>query len=199
MADNFDFAALAKSWQQQPTATELPPNSADLSQAKQRQAEQKWLMYGEWFGAAVMFIAAFWLAFNIPDWLGYLSALFLISGALSSAYVAWTVHKPILEYDNWSSGGLVQFRARACTLTLRYYLYTQLSCAALVVFAGLLWLMQWWQIAQVTPTLLVFYSLIVAPLCLAAIYHLQQKKKQKAAELQQLSSLAEDFQPDTEL
>lgn len=199
MADNFDFAALAKSWQQQPTATEAPPTAADLSQAKQRQTEQKWLMYGEWLGAVVMFIAAFWLAFNIPDWLGYVSALFLITGALSSAYVAWTVHKPILEYDNWSSGGLVQFRARACTLTLRYYLYTQLSCAALVVFAGLLWLMQWWQIAQVTPTLLVFYSLIVAPLCLAAIYHLQQKKKQKAAELQQLSSLAEDFQPDTEL
>ncbi|KOO59072.1 hypothetical protein WH43_05670 [Rheinheimera sp. KL1] len=199
MADDFDFAALAKSWQQQPTATELPPNSADLTQAKQRQAEQKWLMYGEWFGAAVMFIAAFWLAFHIPDWLGYLSALFLISGALSSAYVAWTVHKPILEYDNWSSSGLVQFRARACTLTLRYYLYTQLSCAALVVFAGLLWLIQWWNIAQVSATLLVFYSLIVAPLCLAAIYRLQQKKKQKAAELQQLSSLAEDFQQDTEL
>jgi hypothetical protein len=189
MADDFDFTALAKSWQQQPTATEAPPTAADLSQAKQRQTEQKWLMYGEWF----------WLAFEIPDWLGYVSALFLITGALSSAYVAWTVHKPILEYDNWSSSGLVQFRARACTLTLRYYLYTQLSCVALVVFAGLLWLMQWWQIAQVTPTLLVFYSLIVAPLCLAAIYHLQQKKKQKAAELQQLSSLAEDFQPDAEL
>ena len=199
MADNFDFAALAKSWQQQPTATEAPPTAADLSQAKQRQTEQKWLMYGEWLGAVVMFIAAFWLAFEIPDWLGYVSALFLITGALSSAYVAWTVHKPILEYDNWSSSGLVQFRARACTLTLRYYLYTQLSCVALVVFAGLLWLMQWWQIAQVTPTLLVFYSLIVAPLCLAAIYHLQQKKKQKATELQQLSSLAEDFQPDAEL
>jgi hypothetical protein len=199
MADDFDFTALAKSWQQQPTATEAPPTAADLSQAKQRQTEQKWLMYGEWLGAVVMFIAAFWLAFEIPDWLGYVSALFLITGALSSAYVAWTVHKPILEYDNWSSSGLVQFRARACTLTLRYYLYTQLSCVALVVFAGLLWLMQWWQIAQVTPTLLVFYSLIVAPLCLAAIYHLQQKKKQKAAELQQLSSLAEDFQPDAEL
>ncbi len=199
MADNFDFAALAKSWQQQPTATEAPPTAADLSQAKQRQTEQKWLMYGEWLGAVVMFIAAFWLAFEIPDWLGYLSALFLITGALSSAYVAWTVHKPILEYDNWSSGGLAQFRARACTLTLRYYLYTQLSCAALVVFAGLLWLIQWWNIAQVSATLLAFYSLIVAPLCLAAIYHLQQKKKQKATELQQLSSLAEDFQPDTEL
>ncbi len=199
MVDNFDFAALTKSWQQQPTATEAPPTAADLSQAKQRQTEQKYLMYGEWFGAVVMLVAAFWLAFEIPDWLGYLSALFLISGALSSAYVAWTVHKPILEYDNWSSRGLVQFRIRACTLTLRYYLYTQLSCAALVLFAGLLWLMQWWQIAQVTPTLLVFYCLIVAPLCLVAIYRLQQKKKQKESELKQLSSLAEDFQPDTEL
>lgn len=199
MADNFDFAALTKSWQQQPTATEAPPTAADLSQAKQRQTEQKYLMYGEWLGAVVMLVAAFWLAFEIPDWLGYVSALFLITGALSSAYVAWTVHKPILEYDNWSSSGLVQFRIRACTLTLRYYLYTQLSCAALVLFAGLLWLMQWWQIAQVTPTLLVFYSLIVAPLCLVAIYRLQQKKKQKESELKQLSSLAEDFQQDAEL
>ena len=96
MADNFDFAALTKSWQQQNTPTEQLPQAADLNLAKQRQHKQKWLMYGEWFGAAVMFIAAFWLAFNIPDWLGYLSALFLISGALSSAYVAWTVHKPSL-------------------------------------------------------------------------------------------------------
>ena len=199
MADNFDFAALAKSWQQQPTATEAPPTAADLSQAKRRQTEQKWLMYGEWLGAAVMLVAAFWLAFNIPDWLGYVSAVFLIAGALSSAYVAWTVHKPILEYDNWSSSGLLQFRTRACTLTLRYYLYTQLSCVALVLFAGLLWLMQWWHIAQVTPILLIFYSLIVAPLCLLGIYRLQQKKKQKAAELHQLTTLAEDFQPDTEL
>ncbi len=197
MADDFDFAALAKSWQQQATATELPPNVTDLTLAKERQAEQKWLMYGEWLGAVVMLVAACWLAFTLPDWLGYLSALFLMAGALSSAYVAWTVHKPILEYDNWSCSGLLQFRARACQLTLHYYLYTQLSCVALVVFAGLLWLMQWWNIAQISATLLVFYSLMVAPLCLVTIYRLQQKKRQKAAELKQLHRLAEDFQCST--
>lgn len=194
MADNFDFAALAKSWQQQPTSTEALPNIADLAQAKQRQTEQKWLLYGEWLGAVVMFIAACWLAFSIPDWLGYLSALFLICGALSSAYVVWTVHKPILEYDNWSSSGLIQFRVRACKLTMRYYLYTQLSCGALVVFAGLLWWMQWWNIAQISANLLVFYSLMVTPLCLIASYLLQQKKRKKAAELKQLTRLANDFQ-----
>ncbi len=193
MADNFDFTALTKSWQQYPTSTEALPNIADLAQAKQRQTEQKWLLYGELLGAVVMFIAACWLAFSIPDWLGYLSAFFLICGALSSAYVAWTVHKPILEYDNWSSSGLIQFRVRACKLTMRYYLYTQLSCGALVVFAGLLWWMQWWNIAQISANLLVFYSLIVTPLCLIASYRLQQKKRKKAAELKQLSSLAEDF------
>jgi hypothetical protein len=193
MADNFDFAALTKSWQQHPTSTEALPNIADLTQAKQRQTEQKWLMYGEWLGAVVMFIAACWIAFSIPDWLGYLSALFLISGALSSAYIARTVHKPILEYDNWSSSGLIQFRVRACQLTMRYFLYTQLCCGALVVFAGLLWWMQWRSIAQVSANLLVFYSLIVAPLCLVASYRLQHKKRQKKDELKQLNSLAEDF------
>jgi len=194
MADNFDFAALAKSWQQQPTATEQPPNAADLLVAKQRQTEQKWLLYAEWLGAVVMFIAACWLAYSIPDWLGYVSALFLTCGALSSAYVARTVHKPILQYDNWSSSGLVQFRIRACKLTLSYYLYTQLSCGALVVFAGLLWLMHWLNMAQINPSLLVFYSLMVAPLCLFAIYRLQQKKQQKTEELPHLIRLADDFQ-----
>lgn len=198
MADNFDFAALSKSWQQQPTSAECPPDVADLTLARQRQQKQKWLMYSEWIGAVVMLIAASWLVFMLPGWLGYLSALFLIAGALSSAYISLTVHKPILAYDNWSSSGLLQFRARACQLTLRYYLYTQISCMALVLFAGLLWLVQWWNISQITEVLLFFYGLIIAPLCLLAIYHLQQKKLQKTAELEQLKRLAEDFQPDAE-
>ena len=41
MADNFDFAALAKSWQQQVTPAEEAPTSADLAQASQRQREHR--------------------------------------------------------------------------------------------------------------------------------------------------------------
>ncbi|HEX5793714.1 MAG TPA: hypothetical protein VFY01_10590, partial [Rheinheimera sp.] len=140
MADNFDFAALAKSWQQQPVAQETPPDAADLAQASQRQREQKWLMYGEWLGAVIMAITALWLLFNLPGWLGGVSALFLALGALSTAYISWHIHRPILAYDNWSSGGLLQFRYRACQLSLRYYRYTQLSCAALMLFTLVLWL-----------------------------------------------------------
>jgi len=194
MADNFDFAALTKSWQQQNTPTEQLPQAADLTHAKRRQNKQKWLMYGEWLGAVVMLVAACWLAFVIPGWLGYLSALFLALGAISSAYVGWTVHRPILAYDNWSSSGLVQFRARACQLTLRYYLYTQLSCVALILFSGLLWLLQWWNLAEVPTVLLQLYSLVVCPLCLLMTLGLQLKKQQKAAQLQELTRLADDFQ-----
>ncbi len=192
MADNFDFAALAKSWQQQPTET--APNAADLAQASQRQRRQRLLMYSEWLGALVMAVSACWLLFVIPNWLGYLSAGFLIPGALSTLYISWQVHRPILAYDNWSSSGLLQFRCRACQLTVQYYRYTQLSCAALLLFTALLWLLRWWQPAAAPTDLLLFYSLIVAPLCLLAIYRLQQKTQQKAAELQQLTALAEDFQ-----
>jgi hypothetical protein len=192
MADNFDFAALAKSWQQQPIVTETP-DAADLAQANQRQREQQLLMYAEWLGALIMAAAACWLVLAMPDALGYLAAAFLALGALGTLYVSWHIHRPILAYDNWSSSGLLQFRCRACQLSLRYYRYTQLSCVALLLFTLILWLLQWRQLAAVSNDLLLFYSLIASPLCLFAIYRLQLKARQKTAELQQLTTLAADF------
>ncbi|WP_019677549.1 hypothetical protein [Arsukibacterium perlucidum] len=194
MADNFDFAALAKSWQQQPVVEDTPPSAADLAQASQRQREQKLLMYAEWLGALVMVAAACWLVLTMPDALGYLAAAFLGLGAVSTVYISWQVHRPILAYDNWSSSGLLQFRRRACQLSLRYYRYTQLSCVALLLFTVALWLLRWWQPATASGSLLMFYSLIVSPLCLFAMYRLQQKVRQKTAELVQLTRLTEDFQ-----
>jgi len=193
MADNFDFAALAKSWQQQTTPAENMPGEADLARARQRQRQQKLLMLGEWLGALVMAAAACWLILTMPDALGYLAAAFLAIGAVSTLYISWQVHRPILAYDNWSSSGLLRFRCRACRLTLQYYRYTQLSCVALILFAVVLWLLQWWQLADVSIELLLFYSLIVSPLCLFALYRLQQKAQQKAAELAHLDNLTEDF------
>lgn len=193
MANNFDFAALAKSWQQQPVAQEAPPSAADLAQASQRQREQKLLMYAEWFGAVIMAVTALWLVYNLPGWLGIISAVFLALGALSTAYVSWHIHRPILAYDNWSSSGLLQFRYRACKLSLQYYRYSQLSCVALLLFTLALWLLHLWQLDDTPLTLLLFYSLIVAPACVFGIYRLQQKVQLKVAELQQLSALAEEF------
>mgnify|MGYP006175132925 FL=1 len=193
MADNFDFAALAKSWQQQPVAQETPPSAADLAQASQRQREQKLLMYAEWFGAVIMAIAAVWLLVDLPGWLGTISALFLALGALSTGYISWQVHRPILAYDNWSSSGLLGFRVKTCQLSLRYYRYTQLSCAALILFTLTLWLLQLLQLDNTPLTMLLFYSLIVSPACVFGIYRLQQKVRQKTAELAHLSALAEEF------
>lgn len=194
MADNFDFAALAKSWQQQATPTEQAPSAQDLAQANQRQKQQRLLMYGEWLGALVMVATACWLLVTMHDWLGYIAATFLTSGAVSTLYVSWRVHRPILAYANWSSSGLLQFRHRSCQLNLQYYRYNQFCCAALLLFTALLWLLAWWQPTATPSDLLLFYSLVVSPLCLFGIYQLQQKIRQKTAELHQLTKLAADFQ-----
>lgn len=193
MADNFDFAALTKSWQQQPVTEEMLPEAADLAQASQRQREQKLLMYGEWLGALIMIATALWLLFKLPGWLGGISAVFLALGALTTAYISWQVHRPILAYDNWSSSGLLGFRVKTCQLSLRYYRYTQLSCTALIVFTLILWLMNVLQLDTMPLNMLLFYSLLVSPACLFGIYRLQQKIRLKGAELVQLEALAEDF------
>ncbi|WP_423187868.1 hypothetical protein ACO1PK_06540 [Alishewanella sp. d11] len=195
MADNFDFAALTKSWQQQATPNDLAPSAADLTQASQRQQRQRVIMYGEWLGALVMMIAAYVFLKDMQGWLGYLTAGFLTFGALSTLYISWRVHKPILAYDNWSSSGLLQFRLRSCQLGLQYYRFNQLSFAALILFSALLWLGNTLQPCTIATNLLLFYGLVISPLSALGIYLLQRKVQQKTTELKQLSQLAADFQP----
>jgi len=194
MADNFDFAALAKSWQQQTTPIEQAPSAKDLAKARQRQKQQRFIMYGEWLGALAMVVAAYLFLKEMQGWLRYLTATFLIIGAISTFYVSWRVHRPILAYDNWSSNGLLQFRLRSCKLSLQYYRYNQFSFAALILFSAFLWLGNWWQAGSIATNLLLFYGLVVSPFSVFGIYWLQRKVKQKVAELQQLTELTTDFQ-----
>lgn len=194
MADNVDFAALAKSWQQQATPQEQTPSAEDLAKANQRQKRQRLLMYGEWCCALVMMIAAYLFLRDMQGWLGYLTASFLLIGAIATLCVSWKVHKPILAYDNWSSNGLLQFRLRSCKLSLQYYRYNQLSFAALIIFSVLLWLGNWWQPGAIAPKVLQLYGLVISPLSVLGIYWLQRKIQQKTLELARLSTLATDFQ-----
>ena len=140
-----------------------------------------------------MVVAAVWLLLNLPGWLGGISALFLALGAIATIYISWQVHRPILAYDNWSSSGLLHFRLNSCRLSLRYYRCTQLSCAALVLFTLILWLLHLLQLDHTPLNMLLFYSLLVSPACCFGIYRLQQKIRLKGAELAHLKSLADDF------
>ncbi|GHG59201.1 hypothetical protein GCM10010919_01540 [Alishewanella longhuensis] len=193
MADNFDFAALTKSWQQQTTPNEQVPSAEDLTRASQRQQQQRFIMYGELLGALVMIIAAYLFLQDMQGWLRYLTASFLLIGAISTLYVSWQVHKPIVAYDNWSSNGLLQFRLRSCKLSLKYYRYNQFSFAALILFSALLWLGNWWQAGSIATNLLLIYALVISPLSVLGIYWLQRKVQQKTTELQHLSKLVADF------
>jgi hypothetical protein len=197
MNNDLDFAALSKSWQQQPVAAATVPNAADLTKARQRQRQQWLLLAGEWLGAAAMAGTALWLVTSMQDWLSYIAAVFLLIGVLMSLYVSWHVHRPLLAYDNWSSSGVLAFRLRSCQLSLLYYRYNQLACALLVLFVVVLWGLWFWQPALVPAAMLKFYSLIALPLCLYGIYLLQQRIGNKQQEIAPLQALLQDFQSET--
>ncbi|MCT6698053.1 hypothetical protein [Rheinheimera sp. 4Y26] len=197
MNNEFDFAALSKSWQQQPLAAATVPTAADLTKARQRQRQQWLLLAGEWLGATAMAGAAWWLLTSMQDWLSYIAAAFLLLGVLMSLYVSWQVHRPLLAYDNWSSSGVLAFRLRSCQLSLLYYRYNQLACALLLLFVLVLWGLWLWQSALVPVAMLKFYSLIALPLCLYGIYLLQQRIGTKQQEIAPLQALLKDFQSET--
>ncbi len=199
MNNEFDFAALSKSWQQQPVAAATAPTAADLTKARQRQRQQWLLLAGEWLGAAAMAGTALWLVTSMQDWLSYIAAVFLLIGVLMSLYVSWHVHRPLLAYDNWSSKGVLAFRLRSCELSLWYYRYNQLACGLLILFALTLSGLWLWQPAQVPVLLVQVYVCIVLPLCSYGIYLLQQRIRYKNQELVQLSGLIAGFEQDAAL
>lgn len=196
MNNDLDFAALSKSWQQQPVVAATVPTPADLQQARKRQRQQWVLLAVEWLGAGAMGGTAVWLITSMPGWLSYVAAAFLLVGLVMSLYVSWHVHRPLLAYGNWSSNGVLEFRLRSCQLSLLYYRYNQLACSLLIVFVMVLWALWLWQPELVPAAMLKFYSLIAMPLCLYGIYRLQQHINSKQQQLPSLQALVADFTPD---
>ncbi len=195
MSNEFDLAALSKSWQQQPTIKATLPTTADLQHARRRQRQQWYWLLVDWLGALAMGGTAGWLITSMPSWLSYCAATFLLLGLLMSLYVSWHVHRPLLTYHNWTSSGVVAFRLRSCQLSLWYYRYNQLACGMLICFVAGLWGLWLWQPEQIPTSVLKFYTLIALPLCLYGAYRLQRLINEKRQALIPLQALVADFKP----
>lgn len=195
MPNDFDFHELRQSWQQQNLTMEPAPCKADLVKAQQRQRQQWQLLWAEWLGALVMGGTAAWLLIAMPSWLSTIAASVLAIGVVLSAIVSWHIHRPLVTYANWSSQGVLAFRMRSCQLSLWYYRYNQLGCLLLLVFVVGLWLLWGWQPNEVPHSMLQFYSLIAAPLCLYGILVLQRKVKVQQQQLIALQQLVREFHP----
>ncbi|WP_337841914.1 hypothetical protein [Rheinheimera sp.] len=188
MSEPVDFSEFAKSWQQQQPQVEL-----DLSAALQRQQRRRWVAVAELIASVVMLAGAGAAWLLLPTWLGGLSAVFLVVGALVQAVLSWKLHLPLLAYADWSSSGLLQFRLRSQQASVRYLSYNQYSCVALLFFILLMWALAWWQPQQVPEALLNAYSLLVTPLCLTAWLWLEHKKKVAKAKLEHLQTLISEL------
>lgn len=195
MPNDFDFHELRQSWQQQNLTMEPAPCKADLVKAQQRQRQQWQLLWAEWLGALVMGGTAAWLLIAMPSWLSTIAASVLAIGVVLSAIVSWHIHRPLVTYANWSSQGVLAFRMRSCQLSLWYYRYNQLGCLLLLVFVVGLWLLWGWQPNEVPHSMLQFYSLIAAPLCLYGMLVLQRKVKVQQQQLIALQQLVREFHP----
>lgn len=194
MQNEFDFVQLRQHWQQQNVTQESAPNKADLATAQQRQRQQWRLLLGEWLGAMVMGGTAIWLITAMPSWLSTIAATVLFIGVVMSAIVSWHIHRPLITYANWSSQGVLAFRLRSCQLSLWYYRYNQLGCLLLLGFVGVLWGLWAWQPTEVPSSLLQFYSLIAAPLCLYGMVLLQRKIATSQKQLLDLKRLIAEFE-----
>lgn len=193
MPNDFDFHELRQSWQQQNLTMEPAPSKADLIKAQQRQRQQWQLLWAEWLGALVMGGTAAWLLIAMPSWLSTIAASVLAIGVVLSAIVSWHIHRPLVTYANWSSQGVLAFRMRSCQLSLWYYRYNQLGCLLLLVFVVGLWLLWGWQPNEVPHSMLQFYSLIAAPVCLYGMLVLQRKVKVQEQQLVALQQLVREF------
>ncbi len=184
-----DLIELTKRWQQQASLSETTLASANLAHARRHQFKQRLLLCWELFGALVMGTFAIWLMWRMPGWLSAFSAVFLLLGVVGSIGVSWLIHRPILDYAQWTSHGVLQFREKTGQLMLLYYRYNQGTCLFLMLFVIVLTVLNEWRPNEVPAMLLKVYQLIVLPACIALIVYFRRKHKEKINELARLQSL----------
>ncbi|MCF4008708.1 hypothetical protein [Rheinheimera sp. UJ63] len=189
MQPPFDFKQLSKAWQQQPTQ----PLATDLRAAKRQQNYQRWQYWAELAAAGLLLILGCSQLFGERALLDMFLALFLFAGAISMVLTSVSLHRPLLNYSDWSSQGLLLFRLEKCRTTVRYLRYNQYSCLALLLFVITLWGLAWWQPAQVPNILLQVYSFLVLPGCAWGWWLFGRKRQQAIAKLHHLESLYEEL------
>lgn len=186
---DLDLGSLGAAWRSQ-----VPEVRVDFSAARQLQQRRHLWFVLDIVQALVLLVASLVFLLLLPDSLVVLIAspvLFL--SALLVAYQAFSIHRQVLDYTDWTASGLLTFRCMNHRASIRHLRINQLGCLISLGFTLVLFLLDGLNIATVPPALLTTFAWLVLPILLLLGY-VERRVKRTQRLLAQAENLRAEFE-----
>lgn len=187
--DKDDFINdLSHLWQTQESATEL-----DLEQALSLQKKRKLALVFDLFQVAVLLATGVFFSVNFSSYYVIAAGAFLcVSGALL-LIAALKIHWKAVNYGDWSSLGVLEYRKLVYTTSINHWRIHQLGCLIVLAFAGVTVLLYFsGSVSAVTRTLMLSY--LVAIPCLLVLYlYLGKRINKVKAQLHEVDNMLKEL------
>lgn len=186
--DELDLGALGAAWRSQ-----TPKVDVDFTAAYR---QQRWRRV--WFAldlvqALVLLVAGVGFLLFLPtSAITVLASVVLFFSGLFVGQQAFSIHRQVLDYSDWTATGLLTFRCMHHRASIRHLRINQLGCVITLAFTFLLYLLNEFQMTEVPETLLAAFGYLVLPTLILLAYF-QTRVKRRLDLLAQAEKVKAEF------
>lgn len=185
--DELDMKALGALWQSQAAEVQM-----DFSAARRQQNRRRMWFYLDLLQAGVLLCAGFFFLWLPATPVTLLAGPVVLISALLVGYSAFSIHCRVLNFADWSTGGLLTFRCMSYAASIRHIRINQLGCLIVLGFTALLFALDTLGIAFVPQDIIQVFLWSVLPL-LALLGYLQRRIGRYRSLLAQAQKLKAEF------
>ncbi|MDN3639376.1 hypothetical protein QWY82_11225 [Simiduia curdlanivorans] len=185
--NDLGLGELRSTWQSQPADKPL-----DFSVARAQQRKRKLWFYLDLVQACVLFLAGLFFL-SLPASLATLIAgpIMLLSAGIM-LYYAFNIHRKVIDYTDWSTDGLLQFRRLSYAASIKHLRLNQLGCVISLSFTAVLVILKLLLPASVPSDLMIAFLILSPFLCLLFLY-LQKRVRHYQKLGAQVAQLKREF------
>lgn len=186
--DDLDLGALGAAWRSQTPKVEVDFTAAYRQQRRRR----LWFML-DIAQAVVLLVASVVFLVLLPaSLITLMASLVLFTSGLLVGQQAFSIHRQVLDYSDWTAGGLLTFRCMNHRASIRHLRINQLGCLITLAFTLMLYLLAAFDLTTVPATLLAVFGYLVVP-TLALVFYFQTRVKKKQELLAQAERVRAEF------
>ncbi|AFU99123.1 hypothetical protein [Simiduia agarivorans] len=173
--DDLDLGALGAAWRSQ-----TPKVDVDFSAAYRQQKRRRMWFALDLVQALVLLVASVGFLLFLPtSAITVIASVVLFFSGLIVGQQAFSIHRQVLDYADWTAAGLLTFRCMHLRASLRHLRINQLGCVITLAFTLLLYLLNAFRVTEVPETLLAAFGYLVLPtLILLAYFQVRVKRSQ---------------------
>ncbi|BFM11279.1 hypothetical protein R50072_14320 [Simiduia litorea] len=179
--------ALRATWQSQPT-----DNPVNFTTARSQQRKRRLWFYLDLIQAGVLLLAGLFFLTLPASPATLIAGPVMLFSAGMTLYYAFNIHTKVINYSDWSTEGLLEFRQLSYAASIKHLRLNQLGCVIVLAFTAVLATLKMLWPASIPSDLVIAFLTLAPCVCLLFIY-LQRRVRHYQVLLAQVAQLKREF------